>query len=60
MTDEHDWAGEESGPFCRHWSEAGYCEQVCSACGHSCPSHDSGPCSTERCQCDGFAEESRP
>lgn len=39
--DESDEA-PESGPFCRHWSELGCCEELCATCGHRCGQHDEG------------------
>lgn len=52
---ETDDVGFESGPFCRHWSEAGYCGEICAACGHRCSSHVEG-CSEDGCGCSAWVE----
>lgn len=56
-----DDAQEEyvSGPYCPHWSEAGFCDLRCT-CGHTCSQHTyedfrhdvPGVC--DRCECKQF------
>ncbi len=61
--DEDDWA-DESGHFCRHWSELGTCEARCGDCGHSCGSHDAydkrEACEVMGCRCRGWIEWEEP
>lgn len=50
---------QESGPFCRHYSEPGLCDVLCARCGHSCDAHGSDgdhPCSECGCDCEGWKE----
>lgn len=44
----------ESGPFCRHYSDPGDCEAVCSSCGHTCRNHYGATLSCDKCSCQGF------
>ncbi len=58
MTDD-DWTDYESGPFCRHWSEASDCEEVCQTCGHGCIQHGFGDgsdtdCRIDECGCEAW------
>lgn len=39
MDGSDDYADQESGPFCRHWSEACCCTRICATCGHECSWH---------------------
>lgn len=43
------------GPFCRHWSEVGCCDELCArpGCGHGCGWH-SGGC--YECDCPSWVE----
>ena len=51
MATETDWSEYESGPFCRHWSEASDCDKKCAACGCPCIRHGVG--NDKRCdECD--------
>lgn len=49
---DFDYSDYESGPFCRHWDEAGYCPIKCAACGHTCGRHEDAMDSTECNECD--------
>lgn len=47
-----------SGPFCRHWSELGDCDETCSECGHSCNEHYSNnSCFSDGCTCTGWKDK---
>jgi hypothetical protein len=48
-----DW-DYESGPFCRHWQEAGDCDEPC-VCGHPCRRH-APECLQEGCGCEEFCD----
>lgn len=63
MSDEDDEPGAapdtysdsaDSGPFCEHWGELGYCDEPCArpTCAHPCKSHPFGSdCNVEGCDC---------
>ena len=65
MTDDEGSCPEEemgeceSGPFCRHWSTRGDCDDLCQ-CGHTCNVHpeyeseDDSPCN--ECDCENFVD----
>ena len=57
---EDDDVGYESGPFCRHWYEAGDCDYSCAVCGHGCTEHaaESGEtqCLIPECPCVGWEQ----
>lgn len=38
----------ESGPFCAHWGELGYCTDECGTCHHPC---HGGNCKVNDCGC---------
>ena len=61
MEDEGSTPGEEmgeheSGPFCRHWSSLGDCDEMCK-CGHTCAHHSSGEDDgyCYECACEDFS-----
>ena len=54
--DDDDWLDYESGPYCRHWSELGFCESMCT-CGHWCGKHYDDACDVELCPCEKFIDE---
>jgi hypothetical protein len=43
-SDDDDWEGYESGPFCEHWCCPWSCEEVCAACGKVCSEHGDSDC----------------
>jgi len=47
-----EWEDYESGPYCSHWAEPGYCDELCEnpKCGHKCSDHG-GSCDVEDCDC---------
>lgn len=57
---DDDDEGYESGPFCRHYNELGYCDEVC-ACDHKCNDHDPwgdvGRCEVAGCACDSWKDK---
>lgn len=58
MTEDDDSEWPDSGPFCRHWSEVGDCDEKCARCGHTCSDHGSlGDDSRCRvCDCPAWVE----
>jgi len=54
--DPDEYEDYESGPYCQHWSELGFCEDPC-VCGHACRQHsafiDDG-CDVAECECQEF------
>lgn len=58
--DEQDWSDDQSGPFCRHFSDPSDCDIKCAACGHRCPDHGYGDgdreCMAPDCQCQEWKE----
>lgn len=63
-SDDDDWSDYDSGPFCRHYSQLGDCDDICGACGHSCNMHDGGNdgngCDENGCTCPGWKESEEP
>lgn len=59
-SDEEFWENYDSGPFCRHWSDVGDCDDLC-ICGHECRKHDflddNEPCNVEGCTCQKFIDQ---
>lgn len=56
--DDREWWDYESGPFCRHWGELGYCEKPCPTCGHACNEHrDDTACMFTGCSCAGWPKD---
>lgn len=57
MIDDDPEDFQDSGPFCRHWSD-GDCEEVCGHCGHRCGEHGwgYGLCSHDGCDCADWVE----
>ena len=51
----------DSGPFCRHWSQIGECDEACETCGHSCYAHSwhskADHCDEEGCACEKWMPE---
>ncbi len=39
----------DSGPFCVHWGEPGYCERLCE-CGHRCHPYECDGCECDECR----------
>lgn len=60
MEEEIDWTDYESGPFCRHSSQLGDCDELCAACGHTCSEHWSDGCDHEGCLCMAWKEKDKP
>jgi hypothetical protein len=54
--DTDDWTDYESGPFCRHWSDLGCCDDLC-VCGHTCSKHGYDPCDASGCDCQFFVDK---
>jgi hypothetical protein len=48
-----DGGDYESGPFCVHWGDPGYCERVCLRCGHECK-HHWVRCDEKCCSCEAY------
>lgn len=44
---------QDSGPFCRHYSDPCDCSEVCDTCGHRCSEHDTGEGGTTECNVNG-------
>jgi hypothetical protein len=62
MTNE--FGDNDSGPFCRHWSDPSDCELKCNNCGHWCGQHRANdgkaPCyfsDLKYCECKDWAED---
>lgn len=53
MTDDVDWDDYESGPFCRHWSDPGDCDELCANCKHKCHGDE---CREDGCNCTEWKE----
>jgi len=43
-SDDDDWEGYESGPFCEHLDCPWACEEVCVRCGVKCCEHGDSDC----------------
>ena len=54
--DPEDDDPPESGPFCRHWSDPGDCQEKCGECGHWCGRHDDDGCDERECGCLAWVE----
>lgn len=52
---DEDW-DYESGPYCPHWGEPGYCDEICKDCGHVCGKHLL-ECVVDGCTCENFEDK---
>lgn len=57
MSEEGDY---ESGPFCRHFGDPSFCDDVCQGCGHGCSRHAAmdgdTECLEDACNCGAWIE----
>lgn len=47
----------DTGPFCRHFNDPGYCDIECLHCGHRCVAHDIETGECDECDCPGWEDE---
>ena len=60
MTEDDEFSYQDSGPYCRHWTDFGSCNATCTKCGHGCQDHEDtypSECTIATCDCKEWKEK---